>query len=157
MSKPRSKKRQIARSKAIPATLQQTQKQLMVAQRQEFYQGALPHPEHLARFEEVLPGLADRIMRLTEKEQAAALAAAEADQRFRQGVLEATIHENKRKHFTALFALALCLAASIALAYLGAIAAAAIVGGTTVVGVVASFLGSKLSDVIASKKEGKAQ
>jgi uncharacterized membrane protein len=155
MSKGSSKKRQIAKSKAIPITPQQTHQQLVMAQRQEFYQGIIPHPDHLARFEEVLPGLANRIMLLTEGEQDAAHAAAKADQAFREHVLAATVSENKRKHATALIALVLCLSTTVALAYLGATHAAEIVGGTTVVGVIGSFLGSKLRDVIGKRQEKK--
>ena len=35
----------------------------------EQYHGPLPHPEHLERYERVLSGAADRIIRMAEKEQ----------------------------------------------------------------------------------------
>lgn len=123
----------------------------VVARKQEFYEGALPHPEHFARFEEILPGSADRILALTEREQKAAHDSNSADLDFRNKVLESTVAENNKKHNTALLALGMCLLASVGLAYLGADIAAGIVGGTTVVGVVASFLGNKLKDAISGR------
>src|SRR5215469_344716 len=35
----------------------------------ESYRGVLPHPKHFADFERVLPGCAERIMQMAEKEQ----------------------------------------------------------------------------------------
>lgn len=107
---------------------------------QEYYQGALPHPDHFARFESICPGAADRILQLTEREQQAAHKQLAADRALRERVMVETIKDNRLKRATALFALGFCLAASVALAFLHAPAAAAIVGGTTVAGVVASFL-----------------
>jgi uncharacterized membrane protein len=36
---------------------------------QEAFTGPMPHPRHLAEYEETLPGCAERIMRMAEKEQ----------------------------------------------------------------------------------------
>lgn len=33
------------------------------------YQGPIPHPEHFAKYEEVLPGAGDRIIKMAEREQ----------------------------------------------------------------------------------------
>lgn len=35
----------------------------------EYYSGPLPHPEHLEHFDRVLPGAADRILTMAEREQ----------------------------------------------------------------------------------------
>lgn len=35
----------------------------------EIYTGPLPHPRHLKQYNEILPGAADRILRMAEKEQ----------------------------------------------------------------------------------------
>lgn len=40
---------------------------------QEIFSGPLPHPRHIAAYEEVCPGMADRIMTMAEKSQAAQL------------------------------------------------------------------------------------
>jgi uncharacterized membrane protein len=37
---------------------------------QEFWRGPLPHPIHFERYEKTIPGAADRILALTEREQA---------------------------------------------------------------------------------------
>lgn len=37
-----------------------------VATHMESYQGPLPHPEHFERYEVILPGAADRILRMAE-------------------------------------------------------------------------------------------
>ena len=118
----------------------------LIARKEEFYQGAIPHPEHFARFEEILPGSADRILALTEREQKAAHESNQADLNFRDKVLASTVAENNKKQNTAVLALSLCLLTSLGLAYQGADIAAGIVGGTTILGVVASFLGNKLSE-----------
>src|SRR5690242_8766078 len=40
----------------------------IVAGRFERYEGLLPHPEHLARFEAILPGTTDRILKIAENQ-----------------------------------------------------------------------------------------
>lgn len=125
----------------------------MVSRQQEFYEGAIPHPDHLEKFEQILPGAADRILQLTEREQAAAHKAHEKDQEFRDELLEANREDNRFRQVIALIALFFCLSASVGLAALGAVVAAGIVGGTTVVGVIASFLGSHFKSEKGSKKQ----
>ena len=41
----------------------------IVVQRMEGFVGPLPHPEHFAHYDETLPGAAERILRMAEKEQ----------------------------------------------------------------------------------------
>jgi uncharacterized membrane protein len=55
-----------------PQKLQEVRRQLVsyVHNIQEVYSGPLPHPGHLEQFERVLPGSAERILSLAEKEQA---------------------------------------------------------------------------------------
>lgn len=43
--------------------------QLRVIQRVSSFSGPIPHPEHFAKYEEVLSGAADRILAMAEKEQ----------------------------------------------------------------------------------------
>lgn len=123
----------------------------VAARRQEMYEGAIPHPDHFQGFEDVLPGAANRILLLTENEQAAAHEARRRDQDFRDRVLDARQSENKHKQHIALAALALCLGTSLGLAALGAYVAAATVGGTTVVAVIAAFLGHQIKELKESK------
>jgi len=114
--------------------------QRIIAQ-QEIYEGQLPHPRHLEAFEQVLPGAAERIFALTERQQEMAHEVTRADQEFRRKLLETSERDNISKRRTAFFALAICLLTTLGLAYLGAFTAASIVGGSTVVAIVTSFLG----------------
>lgn len=57
---------------AFPLDRQEEIKAMMVATMTEAlssYQGPIPHPEHFAKYEEVLPGAGDRIIRMAEREQ----------------------------------------------------------------------------------------
>jgi len=53
-------------SASVDATPVEAPKDESLTIRQETYLGPLPHPDHLRRFEEILPGAAERILRLTE-------------------------------------------------------------------------------------------
>ena len=41
----------------------------VIAAKSETFEGPLPHPDILARYENILPGIADRIVRMAEAEQ----------------------------------------------------------------------------------------
>ena len=45
------------------------QNQLVTLQKQELFQGPIPHPDLLKKYDEVVPGAAERILRLAEEEQ----------------------------------------------------------------------------------------
>jgi uncharacterized membrane protein len=89
----------------------------------------LPPAEELARLESMAPGATERLLRLTEHQQHA---------RQELALLEA-VERRRAQYFAFVFALA-ALAASVVLAWLGYPTPAAVVGGTTVCGVVATFL-----------------
>ena len=95
--------------------------------------GPLPTPDILLGYDEVLPGAAERIMRMAEKEQASA--------REVEGIaVRAATADNRRGQiFGFLVALAAFGTASW-LGYLGHETAAAIVGGGTVVALVTVFV-----------------
>ena len=95
--------------------------------------GPLPTPDILLGYDEVLPGAAERIMRMAEKEQASA--------REVEGIaVRAATADNRRGQiFGFLVALAAFGTASF-LGYLGHEIAAAIVGGGTVVALVTVFV-----------------
>ena len=95
--------------------------------------GPLPTPDILPGYDEVLPGAAERIMRMAEKEQAGAL-------EFGGIAVRAAVADNRRGQvFGFLVALAAFGTASY-LGYLGHGTAAAIVGGGTVVALVTVFV-----------------
>lgn len=142
----RNKKQQIANSKVMPqpaaaAERIHTRSEPRIIAQQEIYEGQLPHPRHLEAFEQVLPGAAERIFALTERQQEMAHEVTRKDQEFRLELLKTSERDNLSKRRTAFLALAICLLTTIGLAYLGALTAASIVGGSTVVAIVTSFLG----------------
>jgi len=52
--------------RAVAEYLGAQQKEILTISKEQ-YQGPLPHPDHLAQFEQILPGLADRIVAMSEK------------------------------------------------------------------------------------------
>ena len=102
--------------------------------------GPLPTPDILLGYDDVLPGAAERIMRMAEKEQAM-VEGDRASAREVEGIaVRAAVADNRRGQvFGFLVALAAFGTASY-LGYLGHGAAAAIVGGGTVVALVTVFV-----------------
>jgi len=90
---------------------------------------------------------------MMEKEQADSNATVAKQLSLHEKVIDCTAKDNQRMHYVALAALAFCLIASVALAYLQAYKAAGIVGGITVVGVVGSFLRSQFKGGDSKEQE----
>ena len=62
----------------VPDVQTEAQTQLIAA-KSETFEGPLPHPDILARYENILPGIADRIVRMAEAEQNARHSAIDQD------------------------------------------------------------------------------
>jgi uncharacterized membrane protein len=118
---------------SIPASEQKTLTQVA-------FTGPLPHPASLKEYDNVLPGLAERIVTM-----------AEAEARHRHDMDKETARQNEliiNKEFSErrtgqIFGLCigtLCLAACIVAIVLGAEKAAMVIGGATVVGLVTVFV-----------------
>lgn len=157
----RNRRQQVANSAAMPQQARvgdpaRVTEQTIIAE-QEIYEGQLPHPRHLEAFEQVLPGAAERIFALTERQQEMAHSVTRADQEFRQKLLETSERDNVSKRRTAFSALAICLITTLGLAYLQAYTAASIVGGSTVVAIVTSFLGKAFRERRAEQKPSKSK
>ena len=152
MNRRQNKKSQIARSKIQPQKIHPHPQglpdgvTLHVASKQETYSGPLPHPDHLLQFEAIEPGITNRLMLMIEREQEASNTTVSKQLEIHEKVIGCTAKDNARAQYVALSALALCLAASVALAFLHAKAAASIVGGTTVMGVVGTFIRGKVKE-----------
>ena len=54
---------------AMPEEVREKVLQAVLIRRAEYFQGPLPHPTILKGYEEVLPGSADRILKLTEQQR----------------------------------------------------------------------------------------
>ncbi|MEA3541398.1 MAG: DUF2335 domain-containing protein [Pseudomonadota bacterium] len=103
------------------------------------HRGWLPPPEMLSQYESVLPGLAERIVRLPEREQ-------EHRHNYIERESERGFKIKRRGQDYALGAMVLLLVFSGFLAAMGSIDAAARVAIFTVVGVVGIFVMGKIVD-----------
>ena len=54
---------------AVPDSKKKEVKEALMIMRSELYSGPIPPPEALARYEEIQPGAADRILKMAEKQQ----------------------------------------------------------------------------------------
>lgn len=103
--------------------------------------GPIPHPSTLLEYDNVAPGLAERIVVMAEKEQSHRF---ECD----KALINEPIKATKRGQWMGFVIAALCICASFVLALLGFEVVAGIIGGATVVGLVTVFVTNK-----PSKKE----
>ena len=127
-----------SKRKAISPTQQANQKQgapgkQALTVRHEVFQGPLPHPEDLSRYDDIVPGAGHRI-----------LAMAEGEQKHVHDLDRRKINENAKdvkrgQQFAFLVAIA-AFASTVCLGYFGQSTAATAVGGTTVLGLVWAFI-----------------
>jgi len=96
------------------------------------FRGPLPPPAVLERYDRLLPGAAERILRMAEEEQTAGRDLATE-------VVRATATETRRGQYLAFAAVWAALRVTAYLGYLGHAFAASVVGGTTVVGLATVF------------------
>lgn len=99
----------------------------------EQFAGPIPHPETLRQYNEILPGAADRILAMAENES-------EHQKSMDKNAMDLKSRENKRGQYLAMATVIVAFSAATACAYMGSQAAAAIIGGTTVVGLVTVFI-----------------
>lgn len=119
----------------------------MVIMKAMVHSGPLPHPDLLNGYEKTLPGAADRILIMTEKEQAHRH---EVDQQ----LLEYDRSDLRRgQNFGFVLALILILAALV-IVYLGHEVLAGVIFGTTLLGVLVIYVLRKMP-VFDSKKNNK--
>lgn len=115
-------------------------KLIIAASRTQHYQGPVPHPKILKEYEEILPGSAERMLSMAEKEQ---------NHRHQMEIKEINIDQNyqsgetkreQRGQYLAAFIALFSLSLSYFLALNEHAVLAGIIGGTTVVGLVSAFL-----------------
>ena len=125
-----------APDKAAPTPQQQQGTLRQIAVQQQSWHGPLPSPEQLARFNQVLPGCAERIVRMAEQE-------GEHSREVQMRAVKGTVRGQYIGQFSALAVAAGCLVASYNLAMSGHDAVAGILGGGTLTTVVLAFLNRK--------------
>ena len=127
------------------------EKRVVVAQ--QHHSGPLPSPDTLARYEQLMPGLADRIVQMAEREQEHAITAQqkalESDIRAR----EATLRLQNRGQSFALTVVFVSLGVAVVLALMGHDGPAAAIGGVMLGGVAAAFLGARFISPAGKKTE----
>lgn len=116
-----------------------SQRSLAALVTQEHFSGPLPPPSILRQYDEVLPGAAERLIAMAEREQ-------QFSHDIAKSSLQAEVDESRRGSRGALIVSISAFAASVLLGLVGAHVAAATVGGTTVVGLATAFiLGRKMN------------
>ena len=117
-----------------------------VIQTQMRHSGPLPPPDQLAEYEEVLPGLAERIVRLTEKEQ---------DHRHDivSQALRRSARLRERGQAMGMAALLITLGFCVYLASVGQPITAGTVAVALVIGVVGIFVTGKIADARAYSED----
>ena len=63
-------------------------------EKREIFEGPLPYPDQLRQYEQVLPGIAERIVRMAEEEQRVRLAVMQADSEQKASLIRIAEHEN---------------------------------------------------------------
>ena len=77
----------------VPDVQTEAQTQLIAA-KSETFEGPLPHPDILARYENILPGIADRIVRMAEAEQNARHSAIDHDAKNKSTLVDIAAKES---------------------------------------------------------------
>lgn len=129
--------RQRPRKTAADARRQRAQaephRQLALVQEEYRHSGPLPAPEVLGKYDEILPGAAQRIILMAEKEQASAIDS-------RNYAIREIASETRRGQWLAFLVALSAFATAAALGFWGHPFAASVVGGLPVVGLVATFI-----------------
>lgn len=117
----------------LPAKANSAPADQAVSVRHEFSSGPLPAPEVLRGYEDLLPGAAERIIRMAEQEQ-------KDSHDIRMIAVRETAADTKRGQYFGIVVALAALGTAAFLGYHGHSTAAGIVGGTTVVGLVWVFV-----------------
>lgn len=75
----------------VPNAQSETQ---IISAKAESFEGPLPHPDILARYESILPGIADRIVRMAEAEQKARHSAIDQDAKHKSILVDTAAKES---------------------------------------------------------------
>jgi uncharacterized membrane protein len=102
----------------------------------EVREGPLPDPEAFARYEAIVAGAADRILRMAEQQ-------AQHRQHLESLAIPAGIAAERRGQRNGLIIAVTGLGATIALAAIGSDAVAGVVGGSTLLGMVTVFVAGR--------------
>lgn len=91
---------------AVPENKREEVKEALMVMRSEMYSGPIPPPEALARYEEIQPGAADRILKMAEKQQDHRMA-------LETKAIGGQVDQSKRGQIFGFIAIFLCIGAAI--------------------------------------------
>jgi len=103
---------------------------------QESFSGPIPSPDILARYDQIIPNAAERILTMAEND-------AQHQRDIEMLAIKCQASENRRGQYFGVGVTALAFVASSFALYLGHPTAAAVIGGTTVVGLATAFVVGK--------------
>lgn len=103
---------------------------------QRFWGGPLPTPEALKEYNAVIPGCAERIVKMAENQSAHRIG-------LENKVIDSQLSESKRGQYIGLVVALVCIGAAIWLALAGHDPVAGILAGGTVIGLVTVFVVGK--------------
>jgi len=110
---------------------------ILMATYEEKFSGPLPHPNHLAAYEQTLPGAADRILTMAEKQQNHRM-------NLENQVIPSEVQINKRGQWFAFIMGLVLIAASTATIFHGNATAGTILTALVFLGYLAIFMGGKV-------------
>lgn len=124
---------------AVPESKKEEVKEALMIIRSEMYSGPIPPPEALARYEEIQPGAADRILKMAEKQQGHRMA-------LETKAIGGQVDQSKRGQLFGFILVFVCIAVAVFFAvYFGMTAFAVTFLCVTMVSVVGLFVTGKFS------------
>lgn len=123
---------------------------VMIQRRQEYYEGPLPHPQLFREYEDILPGAADRIITMAERQQ-------EHRMQLEKIAISGQVKSNGRGQIFGFVTFIFGLFISIAFAYFGMYTFAGILATSTLATVVGLFLRGSMQIQKDLKEKSKDQ
>ena len=124
---------------AVPESKKEEVKEALMIIRSEMYSGPIPPPEALARYEEIQPGAADRILKMAEKQQEHRMA-------LETKAIGGQVDQSKRGQLFGFILVFVCIAVAVFFAvYFGMTAFAVTFLCVTMVSVVGLFVTRKMA------------
>ena len=71
---------------------------LIAAQKREVFEGPLPHPDILQKYEQIIPGIAERIVQMAEREQDIRAQTVASEDARKDALVALAQNENDRTH-----------------------------------------------------------
>lgn len=126
---------------------------VLQAMEQEAFSGPVPHPDLLRGYESVQEGLAERIMRMAEKEQEHRFEYDRSQLECNKKIVDGAVADSKRGQVFAFIVSMLFLAASATLAVLDHETVAIVLGGGTLIGLVTVFVTGRKNKAKATTEQ----